>query len=89
MFTKEKEKTEKIGQSRASYTMVLMMMTKERKTGVYDVIGQSKAPYKLSSTCPPLGTREQNTKQYCDNGDGNVDDDCDGIGGDRSQHDYK
>ena len=62
---------------------------KRKKTGVYDKIGQSKAPYKLSSTCPPLGTREQNTKQYCDNGDGNVDDDCDGIGGDRSQHDYK
>ena len=61
---------------------------KRKKTGVYDVIGQSKAPYKLSSTCPPLGTREHNTKQYFDgdgDGDGGGDDD-DGDNDDDSAH---
>ena len=55
------------------------MMTRKRNGRVYNVIGQSKAPYKLSSTCPTLGAREHNTKtdDYgpADDQDGEYDDD--------------
>ena len=34
----------------------------QKKTGVYDIIGQFKAPYKLSGTCPPLGATGHKTK---------------------------
>ena len=58
MFTKEKEKTEKIGQSRASYTMVLMMMTKERKQEFMTKLVNLRLP--ISSPAPALHLAPEN-----------------------------
>ena len=57
---------------------LLTMMRRERNGRVYNVIGQSKAPYKLSSICPHL--RLENiisTEDYDPAGDvdGDYDDD--------------
>ena len=61
---------------------LLTMMRTERNGRVYNVIGQSKAPYKLSGTCPTLGAREHNTKTDDYDPAGDVDGDYDDDDGD-------